>query len=103
MMGMDEITGKLIRGEPWLRQAVRRAVRTIKGSRTMVRWYGTNHLRHLGREMTKASILELTSDLSDSIERTIPGTRLDTVMDQKNGEEIFISLTLGTEKKNIGV
>ncbi|MDQ3234233.1 MAG: hypothetical protein M3Q07_20695 [Pseudobdellovibrionaceae bacterium] len=103
MMGMDEVTGKLISGEAWLKQAIRRAVRTPKSSRIMTRWYGTNHLKHIAREITNASLLELTSDLSESIERTIPGSKLDTVMDPKNGTEILISLSIGSQNKNIGV
>jgi phage baseplate assembly protein W len=103
MIGMDEVTGKLITGELWLRQAVRRAAKIPKASKPMVRWYGTNILKHIDAPMTNASILELTGDLAESIERTIPDARLATVVTQKNGEELFISMSLGKDKKTIGV
>jgi phage baseplate assembly protein W len=103
MMGMDEVTGKAISGEAWLRQAVRRAVKTRKGSRAMVRWYGTNHLLYLDRPITQTAVLELTGDLSESIEKTIPNSKLDTVLDQRNGEELLVAMSIGTERKNLGV
>ncbi|WP_141735890.1 hypothetical protein [Oligoflexus tunisiensis] len=103
MMGMDERLGTLIQGETWLRQAVRRAVRTPKGSRPMVRWFGTSYLAQLDRAITEASVLELTGDLADSIERTIPGTTLRTVVNQRNGEELEIAFTVGTQNIRIGV
>jgi phage baseplate assembly protein W len=96
MMGMDERTGKLISGEAWIRQAVRRAIKTGKGSRPMLRWYGVNHLKYLARQITAGSVLDLTADLSDSIEATIPGARLRTVIGQENGERIKVSLELET-------
>ncbi|MDQ3232507.1 MAG: hypothetical protein M3Q07_11850, partial [Pseudobdellovibrionaceae bacterium] len=103
MIGMDEVTGKAIIGESWLRQAVRRAIKTPKGSLPMLRWYGTNHLLYLDRPITQDLVLELTGDLSESIEKTIPGTKLDTIFDQRNGEELLISMSIGTERKNLGV
>jgi phage baseplate assembly protein W len=96
MIGMDEITGKLISGEAWIRQAVRRAIKTQKGSRPMLRWYGVNHLKYLARQITAGSVLDLTADLSDSIEATIPGARLQTIIGQENGERIKVSLELET-------
>jgi phage baseplate assembly protein W len=96
MIGMDERTGKLISGEAWIRQAVRRAIKTRKGSRPMLRWYGVNHLKYLARQITAGSVLDLTADLSDSIEATIPGARLQTVIGQENGERIKVSLELET-------
>ena len=100
---MDEITGKVIEGPAWTGQAVRRAVRTVKGSRPMVRWYGTEHLKHIAREISGASVLELTSDAAESIERTIPGAVVDGVSTQKNGEVLLISLRVNSEKISIGV
>ncbi|HYX35774.1 MAG TPA: hypothetical protein VE954_21970 [Oligoflexus sp.] len=103
MIGMDEVTGKAITGESWLRQAVRRAVLTPKGSRPMLRWYGTNHLLYLDRPITQTMVLELTGDLSESIENTIKGAKIDTVFDQRNGEELLVAMSIGTEKRNIGI
>jgi phage baseplate assembly protein W len=103
MIGMDEVTGRRIEGDSWLRQAVRRAIRTPKGTRPMLRWYGTNYLKYIAAPITNASLLELTGDLADSIEATIPGSTLQTLTDQKNGSEILISLTIGKEQKIIGV
>ncbi|HYX36018.1 MAG TPA: hypothetical protein VE954_23195 [Oligoflexus sp.] len=103
MMGMDERLGTLIQGEAWLRQAVRRAVRTSKGSKRMVRWFGTSYLAQLDRAITEASVLELTGDLADSIERTLPGASLRTVVNQRNGEELEIAFTVGTQNLRIGV
>jgi phage baseplate assembly protein W len=99
MIGMDELTGKLIEGDPWIRQAVRRAIRTQKGSRPMLRWYGVNHLKYLDQPITAGSVLDLTADLSDSIEATIPGARLNALIGQEKGEKIRVSLQL--ETKNI--
>jgi phage baseplate assembly protein W len=96
MIGMDEVTGRAISGEAWIRQAVTRAIKTLKGSRPMLRWYGVNHLKYLARQITAGSVLDLTADLSDSIEATIPGARLQTVIGQENGERIKVSLELET-------
>ncbi len=98
-MGMDERTGKLIEGEAWIRQAVRRALGIQKGSRPMLRWYGVNHLKYLDQPITAGSVLDLTADLSDSIEATIPGARLNALIGQEKGEKIRVSLQL--ETKNI--
>lgn len=103
MMGMDERLGTLIQGEAWLRQAIRRAVRTPKGSKRMARWFGTSYLAQLDRAITEASVLELTGDLADSMERSIPGAVLQTVVSQKNGEELFVNFTVGPQKISIGV
>lgn len=103
MMGMDERLGTLIQGEAWLRQAVRRAVRTPKGSRPMVRWLGTSYLAQLDKAITEASVLELTGDLADSIERSIPGAILKTIVTQRSGEELEIAFTIGTQNMRIGV
>ncbi len=102
MTGMDERTGKLMEGEAWIRQAVGRAIRIQKGSRRMLRWYGVNHMKYLGERVTAGSVLDLTADLSDSIEATIPGARLNSaVIEQENAQKIRVSLEL--ETKNIEV
>lgn len=103
MRGMDERTGKFIEGEAFLKQAVRRAVVTSKRTKRMLRWYGTNHLKYLDRSITQASVLELTSDLADSIEKTIPDSRLEAVFDQRNGQELLVSLSLGSTRTTVGV
>ncbi len=100
---MDEVTGRLIEGEAWIRQSVRRAVRTAKGSRPMLRWYGTKHLKYLDQPITQGAVLELTSDLAESIEKTVPNASLDTVLDQRNGEELIVNLMIGPDKAQIGV
>ncbi len=92
MMGMDERTGQLLRGPAWIRQGIRRGLRTRKGSRLMARWYGTDYMRQLGRSISAGSILDLTSDLADSIESTIPGARLDSVIEQENGQKMRVYL-----------
>lgn len=96
MIGMDERTGKPISCEAWIRQAVRRAIKTRKGSCPMLRWYGVNHLKYFDRQITAGSVLDLTADLSDSIEATIPGAKLRTVIGQENGERIKVSLEVQT-------
>ncbi len=94
---MDETTGKILEGDAWIRQAVRRAIRIQKGSRRMLRWYGVNHMKYLGERVTAGSVLDLTADLSDSIEATIPGARLNnTVISQEVGQKIRVSLELET-------
>ncbi len=96
MKGLDERTGKIIEGEAWIRQAVRRAVKIQKGSRPMLRWYGVDHLKFLDRAITAGSVLDLTADLADSVEATIPGARLNTMIGQENGQRIRVSLELET-------
>ncbi len=101
---MDEKSGKLIRGDAWIRQAVRRAIRIQKGSRRMLRWYGVNHLKYLGEPITAGSVLDLTADLSDSIEATIPGARLNSaVIRQEDGQKIRVSLELETNNIEVEV
>ncbi len=87
---MDERTGKLLRGPEWIRQGIGRGLRTRKGSKPMARWYGTDYMRQLGRSISAGSILDLTSDLADSIESTIPGARLESVIEQENGEKMRV-------------
>jgi phage baseplate assembly protein W len=100
---MDERTGKVISGADWTKQAVWRAVKTLKGSRRMLRWYGTNHLKYLAREITSASVLDLTLDLAESIEGSIPGANLTTVSEQKDGEQLLVALNIETQDITIGV
>jgi phage baseplate assembly protein W len=94
MMGMDEKTGKLLRGPEWVQQGIRRSLRTRKGSRPMARWYGTNYMRQLARSISAGSILDLTSELADSIESTIPEARLESVVEQEIGERMRIYLRI---------
>lgn len=103
MIGMDEKTGKVVTDSAWTKQAVSRAVKTLKGSRRMLRWYGTSHLKYLAREITSASVLDLTLDLAESIEGTIPGVTLSTVSEQKDGEQLLVSLNIDTRDIIIGV
>jgi phage baseplate assembly protein W len=69
----------------------------------MLRWYGTNQLKYLDQPITQGSVLELTSDLAESIERTVPNASLDTVLDQRNGEELIVNLRIGPDQAQIGV
>jgi phage baseplate assembly protein W len=103
MMGMDERTGKLIDGDAWIQQAVRRAISIQKGSRPMLRWYGVNHLKYLGQPITAGSVLDLAADLADSVEVTIPGARLRAVIGQEKGERIKVSLELETNNMEVEV
>jgi phage baseplate assembly protein W len=103
MMGMDERTGKVLRGSEWVQQGIRRGLRTRKGSRFMARWYGTDYMRQLGRSISAGSILDLTSDLADSIESTIPGARLMSVIEQENGERMRVYFRVGDTSMNVDV
>ncbi len=91
---MDEKTGRVLKGPDWIQQGIRRGLRTRKGSRFMARWYGTDYMLQLGRSISAGSILDLTSDLADSIESTIPGARLDSVIEQENGQKMRVYLRL---------
>jgi phage baseplate assembly protein W len=102
-MGMDERTGKLLKGPEWIRQGIRRGLGTRKGSRPMTRWYGTDYRRQLGRSINAGSILDLTSELADSVEKTIPGVKLQSVIEQESGEKMRIYLRLGDETVNVDV
>jgi phage baseplate assembly protein W len=103
MMGMDERTGKVIKGKASVKQAVQRALRIRKGSRPMARWYGTDYLKQLGKPITAKSVVELTSDLAESIEGTIPGSRLDMITEQENGERLRVFMQLDAENITMDV
>ena len=103
MMGMDEQIGKLIEGEAWLRQAVRRAVRTPKRSKVMVRWFGTSYMKHLASPITESSVLDLTGEIADSIERSIEGVTANSIVDQATGEGMQVSIRVGKTNRKIGV
>ncbi len=103
MMGMDERTGKLIQGEKWLRQAVRRAVRTSRGTKVMTRWFGSSYLRQLASPITEASVLDLTGEISETIERSIAGVSVETVVDQVVESEMQVSVRVGKTLMAIGV
>lgn len=69
----------------------------------MVRWYGTQHLKFVAREITSASVLELIADAADSIEETIPGAKVEAISKQDNGEKLLISFSVNSTQLTIGV
>ena len=79
MNGMDELTGLFIDGDVWLRQAIKRGVMTPKGTKIMNRRCGTNYLKNIARSITQASVLDLTAEISDSLEESIDGLKVKTI------------------------
>ncbi len=103
LVGMDERNGQLLEGLPLLKQQVRRAIRIPKGSVPMLRWFGTEHYRYLAKEITSAALLELTSELSESIEAILPQAKLISTARQENGENFLLTLQLGNEQLSLGI
>ena len=103
MMGMSEETGELIAGETWLSQAVRRAVRTPLSSKLGMRWFGTHHLKYFGRIISEASILDLTEEVSRSVERGIPGVRVETLAIDSSPESLRVEIRGKNLSQSIGV
>jgi phage baseplate assembly protein W len=72
MMGMDEVTGRMISGEDYARQCIRRLMKTLKRSMVMYRELGPDLQPYLGAPMTDVWLLSLSSELIDSTERLLP-------------------------------
>ncbi len=88
MMGMHEKTGKLLVGLQHVEQSVRRILRTQKGSIPMMRWFGLDLMNYIDQSMTSGWLLNLTSDIKDSIQRAIPSVRLISVEPETDGDRI---------------
>jgi phage baseplate assembly protein W len=79
MMGMDQRTGKLLVGLPFVEQSIRRILRTQKGAIPMMRWFGLDLMQYVDKSITSEWLLNLTADIRDSILRAIPLVRLVSV------------------------
>ena len=79
MMGMDQKTGKLLVGLPYVQQCIRRIIRTQKGSIPMMRWFGLDLVQYVDKSITSEWLLNLTADIRDGIQRAIPSVRLVSV------------------------
>jgi phage baseplate assembly protein W len=79
MMGMDQKTGKLLVGLPFVEQCIRRIIRTQKGSIPMMRWFGLDLMQYVDKSITSEWLLNLTADIRDSIQRAIPSLRFVSV------------------------
>ncbi len=72
MNGMDEKSGKFISGMPYLKQSVRRIIRRPKKSLVMHPKFGTTLPEFVGENITDQELVDLTSDITDSLEEGIP-------------------------------
>jgi uncharacterized protein len=90
MMGMDEKTGKLLIGLPFVQQSIRRIIRTQKGTVSSMRWFGLDLMQYIDKSITSEWLLNLTADIRDSIERALPSVRLVSV--EPSVEEARITL-----------
>lgn len=79
MMGMDQKTGKLLVGLPYVQQCIRRIIRTQKGAIPMMRWFGLDLMQYVDKSITSEWLLNLTADIRDGIQRAIPSVRLVSV------------------------
>lgn len=102
-MGMNENTGELISGDSWLSQAVRRAIRTPLSSRIGMRWFGSNHLKYLGRMISEASVLDLTDEVAASVERGIPGIKVEALAVDSSPDSVTVEIIGKNLRKSVGV
>ncbi len=94
MMGMDEKTGKLLVGLPFVEQSIRRILRTQKGMIPMMRWFGLDLMNYVDKSITSEWLLNLTSDIRDSIQRAIPTVRLVSVEPSVNEATITLKVRI---------
>lgn len=102
MIGMDEITGKVIEGEDYVRQCVRRLLRTLKRSMIMHREVGPDLQPYLALPTTDIWMLSLTGEVIQGIESMLPEVKVasvnataddgqfQTTVSIKWGESVFI-------------
>jgi phage baseplate assembly protein W len=98
MIGTDERTGKLIRGAPYLRQSIRRVIRTPKKSMPMHRWFGADLVGFIGENITEEALLDLTSAVTDALALGLPGLKLETLSEVT--EEGLTTFTLSGSYEN---
>lgn len=105
MIGIDERTGKLISGEKYLHQSLRRVLKTFKGSMRMHRWFGTNLRPYLAKAMTEQWLLDLTSEAVQSIERSIPGVNVEAVQVEQDGDgaKLVVNVVWKSKPYQVGV
>jgi phage baseplate assembly protein W len=75
-MGMDEITGRMIDGEKYARQCIRRLMKTFKRTMVMNRELGPDLQPYLAAPMTDLWLLGLSSEFIDSAERLLPDLKV---------------------------
>ncbi len=79
MIGMDEITGKVIEGEEYVRQCVRRILKILKRSMIMHREVGSDLQPYLALPTTDIWMLSLTGEVIQSIEKMLPEVKVASV------------------------
>jgi phage baseplate assembly protein W len=94
-MGMDEVTGRILGGEDYVRQCVRRSLRTLRLSMIMHREIGSDLQPYLALPTTDIWMLSLTGELTQSIETLLPMvkvTRVDAVADDDGQLQTSVSV-----------
>ncbi len=99
MNGTDEITGKFITGEPYLKQSVRRVLRTQKKSIIMHRSFGTSLYKYSADNITEQMHLDIISELADALETAIPEIRPEISVSISDETELTYAIS-GTFKNN---
>ncbi|WP_207912394.1 hypothetical protein [Pseudobacteriovorax antillogorgiicola] len=64
----------------------------------MHRWFGTDLLAFLGEVITEEALLDLTSAVTDSLSKALPGLRLETLSEVT--EEGLTTFTLSGNYQN---
>lgn len=98
MNGTDAITGKFIRGLPYLKQSVRRVLRTPSKSVPMHRSFGTNVYKYTADNITEEAVLDIVSELADALESSIRG--LDPEIVVSLNDESNLTYTIAGKFKN---
>jgi phage baseplate assembly protein W len=78
--GVDRRTGQVLTGWPHVEQSLQVIFTTQFGERVMRRWFGSDVLALLGRNMTNATILRFWSAICTTIDLWEPRFRVTKIM-----------------------
>jgi len=79
MTGIDALTGKPADGLHHLHQSVRDILNTPKGTRVMLREYGSNLFKLVDKPINESTRMEMIAEVFDALERWEPRIRVKKV------------------------
>lgn len=94
MRGMNSCTGRPLAGIEHLKQSIADILRTPKGSRAMLRGYGSNLFKLVDRPLTPATITEIYAETVGALSTWEPRLKMNSVSAiQPSAGHIELALT----------
>ncbi|MDQ3232823.1 MAG: hypothetical protein M3Q07_13480 [Pseudobdellovibrionaceae bacterium] len=94
MTGTDEITGKVIGGERYVRQRVRRILKSPKYSMLMHREVGPDVQPYIAASTTDVWMLSLTAEIVQGIESLLPKVKVVAVNSAPSDGQLNTSVSI---------